>query len=134
MCEQPTAFGIHKLISAYAMAETVERLRAAIISKGVTLFTQIDHQALAHSQQLALPPTQLLIFGHPKLGTALMNSAISTGLDLPLKVLVTQACDDQVWVYFNQPDYLQLRHGLAAELLAPVLALQQALADNIHAI
>ncbi|WP_157669783.1 DUF302 domain-containing protein [Chitinibacter sp. GC72] len=132
MCEEPNAFGIDKIASAYDFSETIARLSSAIQSKGATIFAQIDHQAQAKQQQLELAPTQLLIFGHPKIGTALINSASSTGLDLPLKALVSQDCHGQVWVYLNQPDFLQLRHGFDDELLTPLRGLHSLLSHSIH--
>jgi uncharacterized protein (DUF302 family) len=64
-----------------------------------------------------MPPTKLLIFGNPKAGTPLMLAAPRTGLDLPLKILVWQGADEQVWVSYNSPQYLYERHGFPEELV-----------------
>jgi uncharacterized protein (DUF302 family) len=59
-----------------------------------------------------LRPTQVLIFGNPKLGTPLMQSARSIGIDLPMKVLAWQDKKGDVWVAYNDPAYLAKRHGI----------------------
>ena len=66
----------------------LDRLEAVLQAKGVKVFARVDHSAEAQAAGLALPPTQLLIFGNPKAGTPLMQAAPTIGLDLPMKVLV----------------------------------------------
>ena len=74
--------------SAYNVANTVERLQAAIAKRGATVFATIDHAAGAKSAGMELTPATLVIFGNPKLGTPFMQSKPIAGLDLPLHVLV----------------------------------------------
>jgi uncharacterized protein (DUF302 family) len=74
-------------------------------------------------------PTKLLIFGSPKAGTPLMVAAPSTALDLPLKILVWQDAEGQVWISYNSPQYLKERHGLPPELVANI-AVVEALAER----
>ena len=76
---------------------------------------------------MSMRPTKLLIFGSPKAGTPLMVAAPSVALDLPLKILVWQDGEGQVWVSYNSPQYLQQRHGVPADLLSS-LAVVEALA------
>ena len=65
---------------------------------------------------MSMRPTQLLIFGNPRLGTALMNASPSLAIDLPLKALAWEDANGQVWVAFNSAGYLGQRHGLDPEL------------------
>jgi uncharacterized protein (DUF302 family) len=58
----------------------------------------------------------LLIFGNPKAGTPLMLAAPSVAIDLPLKILIWEDARGKVWVSYNDPSYLQERHGIPAEL------------------
>jgi uncharacterized protein (DUF302 family) len=67
-----------------------------------------------------MPPTKLLIFGNPKGGTPLMLAAPSVAIDLPLKILVWQDGQGQVWLSYNSPEYLQERHGLPQDLLQSI--------------
>jgi uncharacterized protein (DUF302 family) len=119
--------GIVKIPSHHSVDETVAKLEAILKSKGVTLFALIDHSGEAEKVGLKMPPTKLLIFGNPKGGTPLMLAAPSAAIDLPLKILVADDSQGQVWISYNGPDYLKERHGLPSDLL-PNIAVVQALA------
>ncbi len=67
-------------------------------------------------------PTKLLIFGNPKAGTPVMLAAPSSAIDLPLKILVWEDGQDNVWVSYNSLEYLQHRHGVPQELLQNIAA------------
>jgi uncharacterized protein (DUF302 family) len=58
--------------SKHSVDETVEKLKATLQAKGVTLFALVDHSGEAQKVGLTMPPTKLLIFGNPKGGTPLM--------------------------------------------------------------
>ena len=98
--------------SNYSVAETIDRLAAALESKGLTIFARIDHQAGAAGADLELPPTQVLIFGNPKLGTPLMSAAPTTAIDLPQKALAYEDGSGKVYLAYNDIGYLQARHGI----------------------
>ena len=57
-------------------------------------------------------PTQLLVFGNPAIGTQLMTSQRTVGIDLPIKVLIWEEADGRVWIAYNDPAYLAERHGI----------------------
>ena len=119
--------GIIDRPSPLSVDQTVERLRAILQAGGVTLFVVVDHSGEATKVGMSMRPTKLLIFGSPKAGTPLMVAAPSVALDLPLKILVWQDGEGQVWVSYNSPQYLQQRHGVPADLLSN-LAVVEALA------
>lgn len=98
--------------SSYSVGETIDRLEAALKDKGLKIFARIDHEAGAAGADLDLPPTQVLIFGNPKLGTPLMTSAPTTAIDLPQKALAYQGQDGKVYLAYNDIGYLQARHGV----------------------
>jgi len=98
--------------SQYSVQETIDRLEAALKEKGLTIFARIDHQAGASKADLELNPTQVLIFGNPKLGTPLMTSAPTTAIDLPQKALAYEDADGKVYLAYNDVGYLQARHGI----------------------
>ncbi|MDO5674403.1 MAG: DUF302 domain-containing protein [bacterium] len=107
--------GITTLASPYSFNETVRRLLAAFADKGIKVFADIDQQAEARAAGLDMPPTTLILFGNPKVGTPLMQAQPSSGLDLPLKVLISETRPGKVEVCFNTAAYILERHGLAAE-------------------
>jgi uncharacterized protein (DUF302 family) len=122
-----SANGIINVESHHSVDETVERLRAILAAKSVTLFALVDHSGEAAKAGLTMRPTKLLIFGSPKAGTPVMLAAPSIAIDLPLKILVWEDADGKSWVSYNAPEYLRERHNVPAELM-PNLAVVEALA------
>ena len=60
--------------SKFSTEETLDRLTAALKEKGIRVFARISHDENGESVDIKLAPTELLIFGNPKLGTHLMTS------------------------------------------------------------
>src|ERR1700756_5344569 len=121
--------GINSTSSNHSVDETVERLKAILASKTITLFALVDHSGEAEKVGLKMPPTKLLVFGSPKAGTPLMQAAPSIAIDLPLKLLVWQDAQGKVWLSYNSPEYLKERHGVPPDLL-PNIAGVETLAAN----
>jgi uncharacterized protein (DUF302 family) len=117
--------------SQHSVPETIQRLSAALKSKGVAIFALVDHSGEAEKAGLKMLPTQLLIFGNPKAGTPLMVAAPSTAIDLPIKALAWEDADGKVWLSYNSPDYLQQRHGFPAELEKNLAAVEPLLAQAV---
>ncbi|WP_459810301.1 DUF302 domain-containing protein [Halopiger thermotolerans] len=95
---------------------TVARVEPALEERDLTLVTTVDHAANAASVDESLPPTTLFLFGNPAVGTPLMQAQRSIAIDLPQKLLVW-AADGDVYVTYNDPQYLAHRHGLEGEEL-----------------
>ena len=110
--------------SKHSVDETVEKLKAILQAKGVTLFAFVDHSGEAQKVGLTMPPTKLLIFGSPKGGTPIMLASPSVAIDLPLKILVAQDKDGTVNVCYNAPEYLQQRHGFPQDLLSNIAVVE----------
>ena len=114
--------GIKTLTSHHSVDETVARLEALLKEKGVKLFCVVDHSGEATAAGLSMPTTRLLIFGSPKAGTPIMLAAPTAALDLPLKILVAETADGTVQLSWNDPAWLQSRHGFPQELEANLAA------------
>ena len=121
--------GIIDKPSNHSVEQTVHRLKNILQSKGVTMFTLVDHSGEAEKVGMKMPPTKLLIVGSPKAGTPLMLAAPSSAIDLPLKILVWEDAQGKVWLSYNSPEYLQKRHGLPQNLL-PNIAVVETLATE----
>ena len=109
--------------SKYSVPETLDRLEAAVKSKGITVFARIDHSGEAAKVGMKMRPTQLLIFGNPKSGTALMNSSPSIAIDLPLKALAWEDENGKVWLSYNSPAYMKQRHDIKDEFMKNIAAI-----------
>jgi len=103
--------GMISVKSAHSVAVTADRLEKILQSKGMTVFTRIDHAAGARKAGKDLLPTELVIFGNPKVGTPLMQCSRSIAVDLPQKALIWQDAAGQVWFSYNDPQFLALRHN-----------------------
>lgn len=111
-----TADGLVTLESDAIVSESVERVTEAIEdSDDLSLMTTVDHAENAASTDHELPPTTVLVFGNPQLGTPLMQAGRTLAIDLPQKLLVMEREDGTVTVSYNDPDYLAQRHGIEDE-------------------
>ena len=119
---QAAGEGMIKLKSAHSVAVTADRLENVLKSSGMTVLKRIDHAAGAASVGRQFRPTELLIFGNPRVGTPLMQCSPSIAIDLPQKALIWQDRRGQVWLGYNDPKFLALRHDISGcdELLEQV--------------
>lgn len=99
--------------SMHDVKTTADRLEAALNSKGMTVFTRINHAEGAQKVGMQLRPTELVIFGNPKVGTPLLLCAQSVAIDLPQKALIWEDKDGAVWYTYNDPGYLATRHNIS---------------------
>jgi uncharacterized protein (DUF302 family) len=117
------ADGLVAVRSPHAVRETIDRFEAAAKSRGLTIFLRVDHAAGAKKIGKDLRPTELLVLGNPQGGTPLMECAQSAGIDLPLKALAWEDAAGQVWLGYNDPQFILRRHeGKDCEPVAQNLA------------
>jgi len=114
MTETPTQQpenGLVIVTSDESVDATVDRIKSDIEESPLTLLTTIDHAENAASADLELPPTTLLLFGNPAVGTPLMQASRTVAIDLPQKMLIWEE-DDETRVAYNDPTYLAERHEI----------------------
>jgi uncharacterized protein (DUF302 family) len=114
--------GVTRITSQHSVTDTLARLESVLKERGVMIFARIDFSGDAARAGLTMRPEQMLIFGNPKAGTPLMQSAPAAGLDLPVKALVWQDASGQTQVAYNDPQYVIRRHGLDAAFAANLAA------------
>lgn len=112
--------GVVSRPSPFGVVETLDRLETLLQTKMIHVFARVDHSGEAHKVGLQMNPTQLLIFGNPKGGTPVMVAAPTAAIDLPLKALAWQDDAGQVWLSWNDPEYLGRRFGLSEEVMRPL--------------
>ena len=71
-----------------------------IEAQGWCLFARIDHAEHARKKGLDLRPTELVLFGNPRIGTRLMQESRLSAIDLPMKAL---AWEDELWTGQDYP-------------------------------
>lgn len=104
--------GIVSVKSSHSVKETTDRLVKALETKGMTVFNRINHAEGAKKIGKTLLPTELVVFGNPKVGTPLMVCSRGVAIDLPQKALIWEDAQGQVWLNYNNPNYLAERHGI----------------------
>lgn len=110
------AFGADGLVSVkspFSAKETMNRFEANAKQRGLNIFARVDHAAGAAKVGKVIRATEVLIFGNPQGGTPFIECAQTVGIDLPLKALVWEDAQGQVWLGYNDPAFLAQRHGAA---------------------
>ena len=124
----PSIDGLIVLPSRRNVADILSRIISIAQTRGITVFAKIDFSGDAVKSNLTLRPTGLVILGNPAAGTPLMAATQTVAIDLPLKILAFEDTDGHTWVAYNDPAYLQRRHGFSEAFvknLAPIGALAQ---------
>lgn len=130
--ELPSIDGLIVLPTKRTVTDVLTRIGSIAQSKGLTVFAKIDFSGDAARSKLSMAPSGLIIFGNPVAGTPVMVAAPTAAIDLPLKILAFEQ-NGHTWVAYNDPKYLQRRHGFAPALinnLAPIAGLAQAAAAD----
>lgn len=104
--------GLVTIKSANDVTVTADKLVKALKGKGMNVFAVIDHAKGAASIGAELPPTTLVIFGNPKVGTPLMKCSRTAAIDLPQKMLIWTDESGQTWLAYNDPAYMAKRHNV----------------------
>ena len=104
--------GIMRVKSAVPMSEAVSRIKSDIATKGIKFFLEVDQSKLAKDAGVTLRPSTLLIFGNPPLGTQFITANPNAGLDWPVRLLLTQDDNGDVWAVWTDFDWIAKRHHI----------------------
>ena len=129
--EVPSIDGLIMLPTQYTVADILKRTVSIAQARGITVFAKIDFSGDAARSKLTLRPTGLIILGNPAAGTPVMAATPTVAIDLPLKILAFEDAEGHNWVAYNDPKYLQRRHGFSQALvsnLEPIGGLARAVA------
>ncbi len=114
--------------SQFPAEKTVRRLEDELKRRGIPVFARFDHAENARQAGLELRPTTVLVFGSPKVGTALMQLDQSISLELPLRVSVWEDEAGSAWLAFPRLEGVAEAHGLEGN---PTLSGMQKLLESI---
>jgi len=103
-----------RVSSTHSVAETIDRLAAAVKAAGANVIARVNHSKAAASIGLDIPDEELLIFGNPKIGSPVIRDAPATGLDLPLRVVAIEETGGTVMIY-RDPAAMAREHGLPTD-------------------
>jgi uncharacterized protein (DUF302 family) len=123
--------GIVRVKSTYSVDETIARLKRDIADKGIVFFMAVDQARLAAEAGVEARPSTLLVFGNPPLGTQFITSNPNAGLDWPVRLLVTQDRNNDVWAVYTDFQWIAQRHritdrepqfAMAAKVIASIVS------------
>ncbi len=106
------ANGVVNVKSSHSVEQTANKLEKILLSKGMKIFQRVKHSEGAKTVGIDINPTELIIFGNPKVGSPLMKCAPTVAIDLPQKALIWQDANNTVWISYNDPSYLKQRHSI----------------------
>ena len=104
--------GVIKVKSAYPLEETIARIKRDIAAKGIKFFDEIDQAKLGGDAGIKLRPSTLLIFGNPPLGIEFLTSNPNAGLDWPVRLLVMEDENGEVYAAYTDFAWIAKRHGI----------------------
>ena len=93
---------------------TVKNIKNIVKNKGLSVFAVINHHGNAKSVDMKLNESKMVIFGNPRLGTALMQQDMLVGLDLPIRILVFKDTDGVVKMAYRDGSWLDNKHIIDA--------------------
>ena len=107
--------------SPYSVADTMDRFESIVKDKGLGVFARIDHRQNANEAEMDMNEAQVLIFGNPVAGTAIMKQDAAAALDLPMRVAVYEDKVGEVHIAYHAPDGLAVSYDLKDNAVLPQL-------------
>lgn len=104
--------GIIRVKSAVPLPEAINRIKADIAAKGIKFFLEVEQSQLAAEAGIKLRPSTLLVFGNPPLGTQFITANPNAGLDWPVRLLLTQDDNGEVWAVWTDFHWIAKRHNI----------------------
>jgi len=89
--------------SNFDVKTTMDRLESVVRQRGALMIARVDHAIAAANNYMDLRPTEIIMFGNPKLGTPLMQSNQLAAMDLPTKVLAWEDEHGKTWLTYKSP-------------------------------
>ena len=96
--------------SSCGVDKTINNIQRIVKAKGLGVFAIINHSGNAKAVGMKLKKSKMIIFGNPKMGTKLMQQDITTGLDLPIRILVYKDQDGSVKMAYRDGSWLAAHH------------------------
>ena len=106
--------------SPYTVKETIDRLVTFLQQHGATIYARINQQDELQKTGQKIPPLEFLLFGNPKAGGPIMIENPVAALDLPLKVIAWEDGQRNVYVAYNEQQYIEERYSLLHKENSPL--------------
>jgi uncharacterized protein (DUF302 family) len=104
-----------KIESGFSPLVTEKRFLTVLAQKEIRQFNTIDHKSTAENIGENLRESLVITFGTAEIGTAIISCRQTTGIDLPMRILIYEDVDAKTWVLFNDPINLIDKHSIFQE-------------------
>lgn len=109
----PTVFGLSYALSGEDFSTTYSNLRNLLqADANISITAEVNHTVNAMDVGQEIRDTRLILFEYPSLATPVLQTSQLAGLELPLKMMVYDDADSNVFVAFNSADYIGARCGV----------------------
>lgn len=98
--------------SVFGVDETMERMEKILATRSIPVFARIDHGKNAQEAGLSMPPSKVVIFGSPKVGTHLMLGNPGIATELPLRIAVWEDKNGSTWISFPHMEKMAAAYGM----------------------
>jgi uncharacterized protein (DUF302 family) len=97
-----------KYKSVHTFEDTVKLTLDFLKSKGINVFSVIDHRKNANGAGLEMENETLILFGSPVISTLLMKENPKIGIELPSKLLIYSTNSDVYILYKDPEEFLKV--------------------------
>lgn len=102
---------------------TINIIEDFVKMKGLTLFNRINHQLNSKKAGGAdLKPSEVIIFGNPKMGLKLMTKDPKAGLDLPMKIIAYEGKDGNVYLSYRDVKFFDKIYDVEGCKVSPKMS------------
>ncbi|CBG40461.1 DUF302 domain-containing protein [Helicobacter mustelae] len=91
---------------------TYENIEKFLKEKNIAIFAEFKHSDWAKDVGEPLNPTKVIVFGNPKVGTALMRENQKIAIELPLKIAIWQDKSGKVFVSATDIRGIAKKYGI----------------------
>ena len=94
------------------MDETIARIKDDIAQKGIMFFSAVDQQQLAAKRRHRAAAVHAAHVRQPALGSQFITAKGEAGLDWPVRLLVQQDDNGNVYAIYTDFGWIAKRHGI----------------------
>lgn len=87
--------------TSLSVKDVIDKIEKILHEKNVSIFARINHSQAALDSGLTMQDEEVLVFGNPKVGTALMLENPAIGIELPLKIAAWNNGKQTIVAYQN---------------------------------
>lgn len=131
-CNSKTNDDMQKIKSKFEFSETLKQINQSLKEKNIPVFAIFDHKKNADEVKLSLRPTQVIVFGSPKVGTLLMQENQAIAAELPLKITIWEDENQTTWISFPKMKKIAKKYKLSQHPIIPKMdILLEKLTENV---